>query len=303
MSRHLRNAVLSNLALLLLSPGCDSPDTPSTPGRRLHTASDFPIHWPPADPAEVPPNSLTPLLKGTLTLDALQQADGETEVRLAVTLTRPSTEDDRESWNSVLAYGDVPWMEEVRVWDAERQWLWPNLPYLLRLPGRERVERYGGIDPGKGIDNDFAAVLIRKYDSEGVAESDDTKESPLVSAEWHAVDAKANDGQSVVHVARSDEFLLHLGGTPRGRLKVWVVYADFLYSNPPLTWPRDGEWAGGILAYFEVDWEMSPADGWQCVIRHQRPEKSTGFEWSKWVVRTRGEDEARAEVRLSDRTE
>ena len=29
------------------------------------------------------------------------------------------------------------------------------------MPGKERVDRYGGVDPGKGIDNDFAAVLIR----------------------------------------------------------------------------------------------------------------------------------------------
>ncbi len=291
------------LALLLLSPGCGCDETPSTPGRRFHTASGFPIYWPPADPAEAPPKSLRPLLTGTLTLDAQEQPPGETEVRLAVTLTRPSTEDDRNSWNTVLAYGDVPWMEEVRVWDAQRQWLWPNLPYLLRLPGRERVERYGGVDPGKGVDNDFAAVLIRKYDAQGVVESDETEDAPLVSAEWHAPDAAATDGHSIVHVAKSDEFLLHLGGTPRGRLKVWVVYADFLYSNPPLAWPREGEWAGGILAYFEVDWETSSADGYQCVIRHKRPEESTRFEWSKWVVRTRGADEAQAEVRLSDRRE
>ena len=41
------------------------------------------------------------------------------------------------------------WMQYVRVWDADHRWLWPNLPYLLRLHGIERVERYGGIDPGE----------------------------------------------------------------------------------------------------------------------------------------------------------
>ena len=58
-------------------------------------------------------------------------------------------------------------MRYVRVWDKDNRWLWPNLPYLLRLHGTERVERYGGVDPGKGVDNDFAAVLMRKYDESG----------------------------------------------------------------------------------------------------------------------------------------
>ena len=53
-------------------------------------------------------------------------------------------------------------MKAVRVWDARNQWLWPNLAYLLKLSGLERVERYGGVDPEKGVDNDFSALLIRK---------------------------------------------------------------------------------------------------------------------------------------------
>ncbi len=36
--------------------------------------------------------------------------------------------------------------------------------------GKARFERYGGVDPGKGVDNDFAAVLIRAYDATGEVE-------------------------------------------------------------------------------------------------------------------------------------
>jgi hypothetical protein len=49
----------------------------------------------------------------------------------------------------------------------------------LRIHGAEREDRYGGVDPGAGKDNDFAAVLIRVP---GV-------ESPLVAAAWYPVGA------------------------------------------------------------------------------------------------------------------
>jgi len=83
-------------------------------------------------------------------------------------------------------------------------------------------------------------------------------------------------------------------------VKVWLIYADFLGARPPGTWPKQREWAGGILAYFEIDWETSPGSGCRGVLRHKRPEESTGFKWSDWVVRTRDSDEAEARVRLSD---
>ena len=54
-------------------------------------------------------------------------------------------------------------MHYVRVGDADRRWLWPNLPYVLRLHGIERVERYGGVDPGKGVDDDFAANFLKLF--------------------------------------------------------------------------------------------------------------------------------------------
>ena len=268
-----------------------------------HATAAFGIYWPPQDPEEAHAASTKPLLRGTLTVNASEQPAGDTVLQLTVTLTRPSAEADREYWNKVLAYADIPWMDQVRVWDKDETWLWPNLPYLLRLPGQERVERYGGMDPGKHVDNDFAAVLIRKYDASGTVESSETKDTPLVSAEWHTVDAAKTDLHTVVHVAQSDEFLVHVGdakGPARGQFKVWLIYADFLHATAPPTWPHTREWAGGILAYVEIDWEVSPEDGCRGVLRHRRPPAATRFNWSDWVVRQPDADESQAAVRLSD---
>jgi hypothetical protein len=287
----------------VLSVGCQRAE-PLIGAESLDRATcAFDIYWPPRDPDENAPASTKPLLRGTLALDAKQVARGGAELRLVVTLARPSEEAGRQFWNSQLAFADIAWMKEVRVWDADGKWLWPNLPYLLRLPGQERIERYGGMDPGKHVDNDFAAVLIRKYDASGKTETPETRTAPLVSAEWHAEGVADANLHTIVHVAKSDAFLLHLGGEDRparGQLKVWLIYADFLGARPPRTWPKAREWAGGILAYFEVDWETSPSHGCRGIVRCRRPEESTGFKWAEWVVRPPGSDESQAQVRLSD---
>ena len=84
-------------------------------------------------------------------------------------------------------------------------------------------------------------MLIRKYDADGNVESPDTKTTPLVSAEWQAVPPAPTDLHTVVHTARSDEFVIHLGDGQdfdRGKTKIWLIYADFLGSWPPLSWPK-----------------------------------------------------------------
>jgi len=208
-----RTTTLIELVVLLLSAiGCGHTDPLPDAAELRETTRGFDIYWPPEDPEGTMPPSARPLLKGALVLAAEPQPGGGSAVRLSIALTRPSSEADREFWNSELAFPDLAWMSKVRVWDAESEWLWPNLPNLLRLPGKERVERYGGVDPGKHVDNDFAAVLIRKYGARGAVESADTKDNPLVSAEWHAVGVADADAHSLVHGAKSDEFVLHLGG-------------------------------------------------------------------------------------------
>ena len=308
-----RISITLTLTIILqaLSIGCHREETTTkkcedslTAAESLDQAAcDFDIYWPPRDPQDRKPASKNPLLRGTLDIETKQAAADGDELRLVVTLTRPSEEADRRFWNSELAFADIAWMSQVRVWDAEKKWLWPNLPYLLRLPGRERVERYGGMDPGKHVDNDFAAVLIRKYDAAGKTESPDTKQSPLVSSQWYPEPMANTDGNTVVHTAKSDTFVLHLGGenqTARGRIKVWLIYADFFGARIPRTWPKAREWAGGILAYFEIDWETSPGKACRGIVRHTRPEKSTLFDWDEWVERAPGSDESKAQVRLSD---
>lgn len=310
-TRRIRREWMLVLSLLVMTlqatlVGCEPAKKAAVAASLDRASCGFPIYWPPKDPHDDPPPATKPLLHGTLGVDTNQDDGNRTEIRLTVTLTRPSDERDRQFWNSELAFADISWMGEVRVWDAEKQWLWPNLPYLLRLFGRERVQRYGGMDPGKHVDNDFAAVLIRKYDVEGKIESPDTKDAPLVSAEWHPEGAGETNLHSIVHTARSDVFRLHVGGgeqPARGRIKVWLIYADFLRASPPRTWPKAREWAGGILAYFEIDWETSPGDVCRGAVHARRPEEGTGFPWAQWVVRKPGSSESEAEIRLSDRTE
>ena len=284
------------LSMELLCFGCNRAETLTAADSLDGAVCPFSVYWPPRDPQDNSPESAKPLLHGNLALDAKLAARGGVEVRLLITVTRPSEETNRQFWNSELAFADIAWMDEVRVWDADTKWLWPNLPYLLRLPGQERIERYGGTDPGKHVDNDFAAVLIRKYDARGKAEASETKDAPLVSAEWHAEGMTKTDLQTIVHVAKSDPFLLNLGADnrpARGQVKVWLVYADFLGTRPPRTWPQEREWAGGILAYFEIDWEKLPDHVCRGIVRHKRPEEGTRFKWDEWVA-------DRAQVRLSD---
>lgn len=207
-------------------------------------------------------------------------------MNIRITLNRPSDEAAREYWLAQLAFSKYDWMKAVRVWDADKRWLWPNLSYLLRLPGRQRVERYGGVDPVKGVDNDFAAVLIRKYDANGAAESEGTQSAPLVSAEWYPVGVTNADRFTVAHAAQSDEFAIQLGGPGKARqgmVAVWLIYADFMGARLPAAWPKTPEWAGGILAFFEIQWELKPHGAISVSLRQAVPKKNTGFDWQEWA--------------------
>jgi len=222
---------------------------------------------------------------------------------LRVTLSRPSDESGREFWNKSLAFPEYDWMRYVRVWDADQRWLWPNLAYLLRLHGIERVERYGGVDPGKGVDNDFAAVLIRKYDPSGQNESENTKRQPLVAAEWYPVGVAGANKETIVHTAQSDEFTLSLGRTEdqaQGSAIVWLIYADFMGAKVPEGWPKELEYAGGILACFNLQWNLGASQGEKMSVRQVVPPHSTGFDWERWTTRTRSAQDSKTTAKLSD---
>lgn len=260
-------------------------------GKRAASVSQeslgFDVFWPPHDPRLPDQRRRRPILNGAIETRVIGPSEEPAFAAVSVTLTRPRDEMSREFWNNRLAFPDHDWMSRVRVWDANERWLWPNLPYLLRLPGKERTERYGGVDPGKGVDNDFAAVLIRSYDSEG-NESVATRETPFVSAEWHPEGVRgAVDTHTVVHVARSDDFRISLGDGrvgSAGKLAVWLVYADFFGFDLPTSWPKEPEYAGGGLSYFEIDWRREADGSWDTKTRSAAPPDNTGFDWASWVA-------------------
>jgi len=291
-------------AVLIWGPSCTwAADAPSLPAKPTVQTLDFGVFWPPRDPSQPPTNGTQPLLEGRVVLRLERLSEGSPAIRLHLTLTRRSDEAARERWNSRLAFPEYDWMRQVRVWDADQRWLWPNVPYLLRLHGTERVERYGGVDPGKGVDNDFAAVLIRKYDVAGTQESEDTRRAPLVSAEWSPAGTNRVDRQSIVHAAQSDEFTLHpggAGGARSGWAGVWLIYADFMGAKLPEGWPKVPEYAGGILAYFEVHWDWKAESGLEVSLRQSTPPRSTGFAWERWASRTHAASDSKSTARLSD---
>lgn len=282
---------------LISAHGCTSERQSNPPlDGSTHT---FDIYWPPQAPESKTTSGRTPLLRGAISVDESQTKDQSSSLRIAVTITRPSDEDARGYWNSHLAFADVPWMDEVRVWDLDSQWQWPNLPFLLRRHGQERVERYGGVDPGKLVDNDFAAVLIRSFAADGTTETPGTLHQPLVSAEWRGNVAGTTDIHTLVHVARSETFEVQVGALDEhtsGLLKLWIIYADFLGSRPPAKWPREPEWAGGILTYCEIRWEKLPRASCSGTVRFLTPPAATGFDWEKWS----DDPHAPARARLSD---
>ncbi len=291
-------------ALLMLSAvAARSAEASSPPAQAPVQALDFGVFWPPRDPSLPPPNDAPPLLDGSLVVRLEAGAGVQPIIRLHLTLTRRADEAARERWNSRLAFPEYDWMRYLRVWDADQRWLWPNVPYLLRVHGTERIDRYGGTDPGKGVDNDFAAVLIRKFDADGTQESEDSRRAPLVSAEWHPVGVEKVDRQTIVHGAQSDEFGVHLGqgGTVRpGQVSIWLIYADFMGAKVPESWPKAPEWAGGILSYFEVRWTVDAGGQYAVHLRRMVPPRGTGFAWEGWRTRTRAAKDPNRTAKLSD---
>jgi hypothetical protein len=297
------------VAVLSLAMACSHASlwsAENVPGAEAADAerAKFGVYWPPQNPAAASAAKTRALLDGLITLKVQGVAATGWVASIRIILSRAPDEAGREFWNARLAFPEYDWMSYVRVWDTEHRWLWPNLVYLLRLHGRERVERYGGVDPGKGVDNDFAAVLIRKYDASGQMESDETRQAPLVSAEWHVVDAAAADRQSVVHTAQSDEFTLHLGMSGQvssGRAGIWLIYADFLGAKPPASWPKEPEYAGGILAFFEARWAKGVEGRPEIGIIPMMPRHATGFDWQRWALRTLASPDSKRTAKLSDR--
>lgn len=267
-------------SLTLCLSGC-SDNTAKKPlqnaSHDVHFASQsFRVHWPPREPASAAYFDETPLLKGELFVGPSRQAKHD-QFSVWVMLEREASEPARRRWNRELAFPEHDWMSRVRVWDADEKWLWPNLPFLLRANGAERIERYGGVDPGKGVDNDYAAVLIQP-----LHDSNFQVERPAVTAVWSAENDIQGNRQSIVHKAISQRLLISVNDQPTGSLGVWLIYADFLGADPPRSWPTEREDAGGILAWFSLDWRQDDAGYIAIEIQHATPPEPTGFDWAGW---------------------
>ena len=185
---------------------------------------------------------------------------------------RRPIEDDgfKDRWNGLD--GEVP--DE---WDREawgEGWIWPHL-YMF-LNGHK--PRYGGYDPYKAVDNDYGAILIRKYDESGKELTD--PKSPLVSNRWHPV----GGDEKVSHVAGSEQFTLNPGTVEKGVYKVWFAFLDLFgkYTTVP---DKNGkaprESAGETLAYFEIPFCREKGSLKFEVKNAGLPAPATGFEWPR----------------------
>ena len=250
-----------------------------------HDESPFRVDWPPQSPADGRRLKLPPLLNGRLVVSAGLQ-DGQPSLNVRVELTRADSDADCKRWNRQLAFPEYDWMSRVRVWDADRKWLWPNLPYLLRAYGLEREQRYGGVDPGNDVDNDFAAVVIRPVNS-------DKANPELITAEWFGPAGGDVDKRTIVHKAVSEDLQWNVPAASgaegqSGVVGVWLIYADFLESAAPDSWPDTPEYSGGILAYFSIHWKRNAGGDVEIVkTLNEIPPAATGVDWPAWLASTR----------------
>ena len=235
----------------------------------------FRVDWPPRSPTNNKRVRNAPFLNGTIFVST-EQRDQAEEMNLRIELKRENSATGRERWNDQLAFPEFDWMSRVRVWDDDEQWLWPNLPFLLRAHGVERQQRYGGVDPGSGIDNDFAAVVVRAASM--------PSEPALITAEWFAPPVGPVDKHTVIHSAVSDDLhaVIDSRDEQQGSFGVWLIYADFIGYRPPVSWPEEPGFDGGILAYFSIDWEWAKGKIEIVNVVNETPPSATGVNWGEW---------------------
>ena len=244
------------------------------PVEHARSVSAFRVDWPPSEPMSR--RRTAALLTGELVV-MVGERNNKPHMNVRIELIRADSESDRQRWNRKLKFPEYDWMSRVRVWDRKQQWLWPNLSFLLRAHGVERQQRYGGVDPGKGIDNDFAAIVVK---SRGGGE-----EEQLITAEWNSPPVGFVDRRSIVHRAISNDILFEIPSSKRtGKIGVWLIYADFLNFKPPESWPEQPEFDGGILSYFSIGWNIDNLGEIEIVeMENQIPPESTGIDWSEWL--------------------
>ena len=295
----------------------------------------------------------TKYMDGVLNVWTEELNSAKGKLGMKVTLTRPHDKNEnkrgtketggnkefREFWNTRTRFPRLRKDDPLNIYgqtDRGDEWVWPNLPLLLNAHGgseevdpddRKRVKRspgrYGGWFPKTKTDDDFMAVVIRKYHNYSsrqhkgtYTEHEDTVgQQAVISANWHGTD----DGNpyAVVHAAVSDAFHLHLtenavnGKKPCfGRAKIWVVYLDMekdaLYRDKGGRRLVEGA-AGGSVAYFEVNWKYPSGKHFDAYVQWVPPPSKnqdiglTGMNWAKWVGRYKISSPVKAKAKLIDR--
>ena len=263
---------------------------------------DFDINWPPRPLTPHKPSRRS-LLTGQLFVQGENSKPNSPEISITLTLTRPhATNADRKFWNTMTEFKQYKhWMPYVQGRTADgHQWLWPNLAYLFKARGADRIERYGGWDRKHKNDNDFGGILIRKLTT--------VDSPPLVSADWHAPDAPHTSRFDIVHTAQSDTFTLH-PENPSGSARLWFIYGDFMTWRPPWKYaagpmknrPLKKEYSGGIIAQFRIDWRYTPSSPFEFKVTQETPSDDTHFPWRKWISRKASWDTPKAHPNLTDK--
>lgn len=139
-------------------------------------------------------------------------------------------------------------------------------------------------------------MLIQQYDLAGRVELPHSKQTPQVSASGHPHEAESIDERSIMHQAATDHFSVPLGKQRSGgKIQLWLVYPDVLGSRVRARPPKAPEWAGGILAYCEIEWQDADNDNLLGSIPQKRPTASTGFDWGTWSTTGRAKSRLAAD--------
>jgi len=157
---------------------------------------------------------------------------------------RNSDQQSRRDWNNFTAWPGMP-----QTWDAQHQWLWPNMASLLNARG---PQRYGEPDPSR--DNMDAAFFG------AVAMPEGGTRPPLVSADW-LNDNGVVDKQAVSHSAfLNPGFAISVSSqcSDPPPIGFWLVFPDGSRGGAPGGgWPR--EWDGTVYLYAKITWSGGEA--------------------------------------------
>ena len=149
-------------------------------GINRETSVHFDVNWPLTGTRRARLKTPRKIIDGTLMVKPRDLADPNgANLSIRIGLERlHGGEEDRQFWNRIGGSEKTYGKDE-----SGDRWLWPNLVWLLNGPLLPRLSPALHTGMGETVD-DFGAVVIRHYDSQGV-EFPDTAQEPLVSFRWH----------------------------------------------------------------------------------------------------------------------